>query len=483
MQAGLLDDLAGLLPGRVSTSADDLAAHASDYWPRAVMARRADDGEGGVRPGAVVWPTSTEEVARVLAWCDAARMPVVPFGAGTGVCGGANAVAGAVTLDLSRMAAVGELDDVSGTVQVQPGVLAQALEDHVAARGWTLGHFPSSIGCSTVGGLLAIRSAGQASSHYGKLEDMVLALEVVLADGTVVATRPVPSTSSGPPLTRLFLGGEGTTGVITSATLQVHPRPEVAIDRGVLFPDLATGLDALRAVIRAGLTPTVARLYDEADTQSSFPGLTTSGCVLVVAAEGSRRVAEFVADAVLRVVTEAGGTDLGAAPGEQWRAHRYALAEWYVEHLRSGGTFGPGTLLDTMEVAHVWSGLPRLYDAVRAALTEHADAVLAHVSHIYPSGASIYFTFSGSAPDEASALARYDAAWEAGQRAALAAGGTISHHHGIGLLRAPWLADDLGPGGMELLRRIKRALDPNGILNPGKLGLGLAPGVDDRQPA
>jgi alkyldihydroxyacetonephosphate synthase len=470
----LLDELRGRVPGaRVTTGAVDNATHAHDWWPRLLMRRRA--GEELPVPDAVVAPADRDDLVALLRWCDERGVAVVPFGAGTGVCGGAAPVAGAITVDLKRLNRIVGLDEASGTVTVQPGVFGQALEDHLRHRGWTLGHLPSSIHCSTIGGFLAIRSAGQASSFYGKLEDTVLALEVVLADGTVYRSRAVPSSAAGPDLDRLFLGGEGTTGIITEATLRVWPAPEVALDRGYLVGDLATGLRAIREIMWTGVRPTVVRLYDETDTALVFGGRgldVPDGCLLVIACEGREDVAAFTADVVRRTLASHGAEDLGAGPGEHWRAHRHDMSYRFAEFAKPGGTFGDAVMLDTMEVAATWGRLEELYDRVHAALSEHAQMVFAHVSHVYPEGASIYFTFGAANDgDEAAALARYDAAWDAGQRAALAAGGTGSHHHGVGLLRAPHLPDELGPGGMEVLRRVKRALDPDGRLNPGKLGL------------
>lgn len=455
---------------------DALAAHAHDWWPRLIMRRRA--GAALVEPDAVVAPADSDEVAAVLRWCHDNEVAVVPYGAGTGVCGGAAPVAGAITLDLKRLASIGPIDPVSGTVEVGPGVIAQTLEDHLRHRGWTLGHFPSSIHCSTVGGLLAVRSAGQASSRYGKMEDMVVALEVVLADGSVYRSRAVPQSAAGPDLDRLFLGGEGTTGVITRATLRLWPAPETVLDRGWLVEDLQTGLDALRDVMHAGVRPAVLRLYDEADTAMVFGEAgdePPDGCLLITGCEGPDKVARTTAEVVGDVLVAAGATDLGPGPGERWRAHRHDVSYRFADYMRPGGEFGDAVTLDTFEIAGLWSRLPALYRAVGSALERHVDVVLAHVSHVYPEGGSIYFTFgAANAGDEQAAVRRYDAAWKAAVEACLQAGGTMSHHHGVGLVRAPWLPDELGPGGMDVLRRVKGALDPGGRLNPGKLGLGEA---------
>lgn len=464
-------------PGtRVRRDPAALDGHAHDWWPRLLMRRRA--GEELVRPAAVVAPADADGVAAVLRWAADRDLAVVPFGAGTGVCGGAAPVRGAVTLDLKRLNDIGPLDEVSGTVRVEPGVIARSLEEHLAERGWTLGHFPSSLNASTVGGFLAIRSAGQASSRYGRMEDMVVGLEAVLADGTRFASRPVPASASGPDLERLFLGGEGTTGIITGATLRIWPAPQVALDRAWAVPDVPTGLTALRRVMQTGARPTVLRLYDEADTALTLEdadmgvGDLDGACLLVTACEGPPRLAETTAEVLADTLAAHDAADLGPGPARHWREHRYDVSYRFADYFGPDGPFGDAVTLDTMEVAGLWSQLPRLHRDVRRALQQHVDLVLAHFSHLYPEGGSIYFTLGAANDgDEEAALARYDAAWEAGVRACLDAGGTMSHHHGVGLLRAPWLEDELGAGGMTVLRRVKDALDPDRRLNPGKLGL------------
>lgn len=473
LSAELVTDLGAVTGCEVLTDATRTDPYSHDWWPRLLMRRRA--GESLPQPDAVVVPRDRDDVVAIVRWAAEHDVALVPFGAGTGVCGGAAPVAGAITVDLKALTAIGELDEVSGIVEVEPGVIAQRLEDHLEAHGWTLGHHPSSAHASTVGGFLAVRSAGQASSLFGKMEDMVVALEVVLADGQVFTSRIVPQTSSGPDLTRLFLGGEGTTGIITRAWLRVRPRAEVTLDRGWLVPDLRAGLDALRAIVRTGAMPAVLRLYDETDTAVVFGGQglpVPDGCLLIVGCEGRADVAAFTEQVASEELAAAGAEDLGRGPGEHWRAHRHGMSYRFAEYVKPGGTFGDALTLDTMEVAGRWRDLPALYDAVRAALSEHVDLVLAHVSHVYDTGASIYFTLGGvNEGDEDRALARYDAAWRAGQAAALATGATASHHHGVGLLRAPYLPEELGAAGWDVLNRVKAALDPGHRLNPVKLGL------------
>jgi alkyldihydroxyacetonephosphate synthase len=474
LSAALLESLADATGLEVVTDPHRNGPYAHDWWPRLLMQRRA--GADLAPPDAVVAPGSRDEVVATVRWCAAHRVALVPFGAGTGVCGGASPVAGAITVDLKHLTAIGELDEVSGVVEVEPGVIAQRLEDHLVHRGWTLGHHPSSAHASTIGGFLAVRSAGQASSLHGKLEDTVVGLEVVLADGQVLTSRPVPQSSSGPDLTRLFLGGEGTTGIITRAWLRVRPAPQVALDRGWLVADVDAGLDAMRAIVRTGTMPAILRLYDPPDTAVVFGGQglpVPDGCLLIVGCEGREDVARFTEEVASAELARLGARDLGRGPGEHWRAQRHGMSYRFAEYVKPGGTFGDALTLDTMEVAGLWRDLPGLYVAVRDALQQHVDLVLAHVSHVYDTGASIYYTLGAvNDGDEVRALARYDAAWDAGQRAALAAGATASHHHGVGLLRAPYLPEELGPAGFDVLRRVKDALDPDHLLNPGKLGIG-----------
>ena len=471
----LLTELRGLVgDGAIATDPAELDSRSRDCWPRLTIRERA--GETLPRPGAVAWPVSTEQVAAVYRWASEKGVAVVPYGGGGGVTGAAAPLAGCLMLDTKRMASIGPLDEVSGLVTVGPGVIGQTLEEWLGYRGWTLGHFPSSITVSSVGGFAAARSAGQASTKYGKFEHMVAGLEAVLPDGTVVRCRPQPASAAGPDLVQLLLGGEGTLGLITSVDLRVHPKPEAMAFRGYRMPDFAGGLDAIRGVLRKDLRPAVVRLYDEADTNLNHPEL-GGGCLLVTVCEGYGPLVD-VEDAAFRAaVAAAGGEDLGDEPARHWHAHRYDVSWRLADFIKPGGLFGDAVALDTCEVAAPWALLPGTYDAVRAALGVSMDLVMCHASHAYRDGACLYFTFGAAAQgDEESARARYDAAWRGAMEAALAAGATITHHHGVGLVRAPYLAAELGEGGMATLRRIKDALDPAGIANPGKLSLGGAEG-------
>lgn len=464
-----IDSLRTLLPeGAVSTDPEDLAAHAHDWWPLALLRLRR--GDVMALPSAVVRPRSTEDVAVVLRWAQESRTGIVPFGGGSGVSGGAEAVAGAIALDTRAMDRVLAVDQKALTVTAQTGIMGRALEAHLEAQGLTLGHFPQSIDISTLGGWVAARSAGQKSARYGRLEDMILGLEVVLPGGSIVRTRPVPATAAGPDLARLFIGSEGTLGIVTEATLAVRPAPAVVTHGAYGFDTFTAGLDAVRRVAREELRPAVMRVYDEADVGIAFRDAPDrpEGALLVLRFEGDA-LAEAEEQAVRKIVAGIGGRDLGPGLAERWWEHRNDAVGTFRQ-IMLNGLLGPAAAVDTMEVAGLWP-VDGLYRSIREALGGHADVVGCHASHVYPQGTCLYFTFVfvGST-DEGAVEARYRAAWNAAAAAALGAGATVTHHHGVGLLKAEWLRQELGDG-FEILRAIKRTIDPSGIMNPGKLGL------------
>ena len=446
MTAGIAERLRAVC-AHVSTDVDDLHRAAADRWSLAPDVARP--------PDAVAPPSDAPETAAVLAACAEAGVPVTPAGARSGVCGGAIPVHGGVVLDVRALAGLRSVDDLSLVADVGAGTLGHALETELrAAHGVTLGHRPQSIGISTVGGWLACRSAGQYSTRYGKIEDMVVGLDVALADGRLVTTGGAPRAATGPDLTQLFVGSEGTLGVITGARLRVHPAPEAEERASYRFASFPLGVDACRRILRRGATPAVVRLYDPAESEQAFR---QAGSLLVVLDEGDRRLV----DATMAMVAEecAAAEALGPGPVERWMAHRDDTHD--VEELARQGIAG-----DTMEVAARWTALPSLYDDVTSALRAVEGTVWAsaHLSHAYLDGACLYFSLAGRGDGW------YVAAWDAAAAAALAHGASLSHHHGVGLAKARFLSAALGPAH-GVLADLKRALDPAGLLNPGKLGL------------
>ncbi len=464
-----LDVLASRLPeGAVTTEPQILRERAIDSWALALL-RQVRRDELPV-PAAVIFPACTEEVATVLAWAGETGTAVIPRGAGSGVCGGAQAQAGSVVLDLSRMSKVTGLDLVSRVVDVQAGLRGDLLEDALAAEGLTVGHYPQSAAISTVGGWIAASSAGQASAGFGAIEDVLLGLTAVLPQGEILRCRPVPRSAAGPDLRRLLVGSEGTLAVVTEATLACQVRPSGWQWLAFGFGSFTALADGLREVVQAQTGAAVIRGYDETDANLSFGTLGhPGGCVGLLGFPDDLVGLQARTSLTREVMHRAGGADLAASYGEHWQQHRNDAVGLYQQIMGPGRVFGPGVIVDTAEVAGLWSALPRLYAGVRDALAAHSEAVGCHLSHLYTSGSSLYFTFLLRGADDHDVEARYLAAWQQAMTSCAAAGGTISHHHGVGRLKSAFLAADLGPAGAEMLKRIKTALDPDGILNPGVL--------------
>jgi len=460
-----LDILAGRLPdGTVSTDRQTLRHRAIDSWSLALLRRvRGDDLP---EPAAVVFPARTEEVATVLAWASQTGTAVIPRGAGSGVCGGAQAETQAIVLDLSRMDRIGEVDAISHTVEVQAGVRGDRLEQELAKLGLTTGHYPQSIAISTVGGWIAASSAGQASTGFGAIEDLLLGLTAVLPDGEILRLRPVPRSAAGPDLRRLLVGSEGTLAVVTEATLACRARPRTWEWLAYSYPDFTTMAATLRGVKQAETGAAVLRGYDETDAQLGFGALKhTTGCVALAGFPAGPPGLDARKQAAAEIMRTT-GTELGASYGEHWWQHRNDAVQTFAQIMGPERTFGTGVIVDTMEVAGLWSAVPRLYDGIKTALSAHAQAVACHLSHLYPSGSSLYFTFLIGGADDHEAETSYRAAWQQAASCCAEAGGTITHHHGVGRLKAPFLENELGETGTGVLTRIRAALDPAGIMNP-----------------
>ena len=442
------------------TSETETAEASRDWWPLGL--HWSLSGSVGQRAGAVCRPTTAEQVAAVLIACATAGVPVTPAAGRSGVSGSSVPVFGGVVLDLTAMQGIIDIDAVSGVVEVEAGTFGPDLETELRQRcAMTVGHFPQSFDIATVGGWVACRGAGQYSTRYGKIDEMVVGLEVVLADGTVVQTGHGPAAAMGPDLTHLFLGSEGTLGVITRVWLRAHPVPTHERRAAYTFPDFESGIEACRLILRRGATPAVLRLYDAVETERSHGGDGTR-CVLLVLDEGDIGLVE----ATLGVVEDecAAATPAPEELVEKWLEHRNDTNALQALTRK-------GFVVDTMEVAAPWSKLATIFTEARRALMSVPDARTAscHLSHSYLDGACLYFTFAAT-PPPGEIESTYVAMWDAGQRAVLAAGGNLSHHHGIGLNRARFMAESLG-SSLNVLQSVKDALDPAGILNPGKLGL------------
>lgn len=496
-----LPALSQAVSGRVSTHDFDRIAYARDMWPLALLWIR--QGRIPSPPDLVAWPKDEAEVQALVRAAREQRLALIPFGAGSGVCGGTWAVRGGVSMDLKRLDAIADVDAARRTVDAGAGVMGETLERTLQAQGWTLGHFPSSIYMSTVGGWLAARSAGQLSCRYGKIEDMVVSCRAVLGTGELVQTKERPF--RGPDLAQLLIGSEGTLCAFTQARLRVYPKPETQVFHAFEFHGVAAGVDAIRRIFRAGLRPAVVRLYDPFDTalvgdsgkhgERSHQPLATDlkaelfsqvtkrlapwtvgrpralnaiahrfrRVLLILMFEGESGRCQAEDAAARELCLGLSGVDRGEEPARAWYRKRYEVS------YRMSKLIDAGTFVDTLECAAPWSRVLQVYEKVHEAASKWAF-VLCHFSHAYADGCSLYFSFVGSGRDEPEVEARYRSLWRSALSAAVSAGANVSHHHGIGLLKAQVFQDGLGEG-RAALAAIKAALDPDGIMNPGKLGL------------
>jgi alkyldihydroxyacetonephosphate synthase len=448
---------------RVAEDAASLSAHRVDYWFLAHL--RAFQGRAGAGPACVVTPRDTREVATTIRTAQQHGVAVVPYGGGSGVLGGSVPPDGALVIDLRAMNQLLALDETALLATAQAGMMGDVYESTIQDRGYTTGHYPQSIARATVGGLVATRSAGQFSTKYGNIEDLLLGLEVVLPSGNVVRLDPFPRASTGPALQELFLGSEGTLGIITEVTLKVFPRPQKREVASLAFKSVPDGLEAIRRIVRPGWRPAVVRLYDQMETARHFSAhdAPADSCMLLVVCEGPAVLAAAEMQACRDVAQSMGAIDVGTAPVEHWLGHRNDVPSWDF-FLKNG------LVVDTIEVAATWDRVGGLYDAVVATL-QQVPGVLnasAHSSHSYPQGTNLYITFAIRPDDYADAETRYLEAWGRVMEATIAAGGTIAHHHGIGRLRVPWLEREL-KSAYPVLQAVKRALDPAGLMNPGTL--------------
>ncbi|WP_209324545.1 FAD-binding oxidoreductase [Brevibacterium renqingii] len=449
---------------------------------------RLRTGELPFAPDAVIWPGSAAEVDALLAVCQQEHIAVVPFGGGTSVVGGLDAfrpgLAGSVCLSLSRLDEILDIDEESLTATVQAGVFGPDLEERLQAGGLTLGHYPQSFEFSTVGGWVATRSAGQQSTGYGRTDENVLGLRCSTPNGPI-GLSSTPATAAGPDPRQMFVGSEGTLGIITEVTLQIRRLPEASVPDSWFFPDFASGAAALREMEQSGLRPDIARLSDVNETAFGLAQLgsglqrrsvlaylrargISTPCLLVVRFDGRTAEARARRSAARTIARQHRGVGLGATPEAMWEKHRFS-----TPYLRDQ-LLTEGILVETLETAAPWSRIEELHDTIRAEIEKTSAErgtpalVLCHISHLYASGCSLYYTVFARA-QEGEELKQWKAMKTAAGDAIVGGGGTITHHHSIGADHAPWLGAETGDLWLRMLRAAKAEADPAGIMNPGKL--------------
>jgi alkyldihydroxyacetonephosphate synthase len=464
----LLEDLRQTVPSGTVSTADEVLDHytADTYW-KALAARAAGSPLG--RPDVVVKPHDDDEVAAVVKIANHHRVPVVPWGGGSGTQGAALPTHGGIVIDLTGMDRIVEIDERSLTVTAEAGLNGKKLEAELNKRGLMLPHYPASAEWATVGGYVAARGSGVLSTRYGKIEDLVISLRLVTPTGDIVDTLPVPRHAVGPDIAPMFIGSEGSLGVITRVRLQLAPLPAARHFEVVSFHSVEAGVEAVRKSLQSGLRPSVVRLYDEVATRitlSPVVGKQLPGVCTVICFEGDPAVAAAERESMLKVIRTHDGDVLDRGLGEIWWEHRYDFyAPPHAPELPA--------VWGTIDVVATYARLMHTYHALQEAVAKPYAArglkLRSHLSHWYQWGAMIYARFV--LPDGGSdAAALHDRIWEDGVTAALGAGAVMNDHHGVGLKLAPYMPAQHG-AGLDVLRRIKKALDPNGVMNPGKLGL------------
>lgn len=441
----------------------------------------------------VVFPEDEAQIVQLLAFAAQHGVAVIPFGGGTSVVGGVEPQGErpVLTVSLARLNRVLTIDTMSHTVTAEAGVLGPDLENALNTQGFTVGHFPQSFQFSTVGGWVATRGAGHASTKYGKIEKLVVSVRMVTPSG-IIETRTTPAAASGPSLLQLLVGSEGVYGIITRATLRLSPLPQATADGAFFFDNFADGATAVRALMQRGLIPALVRLSDETETRTSFAmrqshegwggikervGLRLlarsgksfdHGAVLLLRFEDSTDQVKLAFREAKALCKAHGAFALGAGPLRSWQRDRY-LTPYLRDQL-----LDRGILLDTVETATTWENLPNLYQQLTTCIRQTiADSgvkplVLTHLSHVYRDGASLYITLLAKALRDRE-LEQWQAIKSAATTCIMAQGGALSHHHGVGHDHAAWLAQETGQTGLAALTAVKQALDPQGMMNPGKV--------------
>ncbi len=443
-------------------------------------------------PDFVLFPETTEEISGILKQAVKNKIKIVTFAGGSNVVGAFDMDASSpmCVLNVQRLNKLVEIDNLSHTAEFEAGIFGPELEKILNDKNFTLGHFPQSFEFSTLGGWLALRSAGQESGLYGKIEDIVLQMKIITPSG-IIEDIGFPRHACGPDFQHLFLGSEGTLGIIAQAKLRIHKKPEKYFWKIALFRNFENGSEALREIIQSGIHPAIARLSDAAETQvSSLIGHTEKGlmqkliqsamkswlkskgytepCVLMMRFAVRNESDYTAAKAAVQISEKYGAQKMPSSLAANWENSRFSLPylrDTLVEHR---------VLIDTFETVTTWKNLTPIYHHIKNALKSNSDyfdkggILLCHISHVYETGASLYFTLI--APQEkGKEIQQWQSLKKIVSDAIIKNGGAISHHHGIGKDHQNWYLQQINPETKKLLQAIKNHLDPENILNPGKL--------------
>jgi len=458
----------------LTEEADKLAYSSDVFW---VPNLWIDRKKNPLKPDYIVQPSSVDEIVKILDLANRERIPVTPWGGGSGSQGGILPVYGGIMLDLKRLNRIIEIDEASHTVTVEAGINCTLLETALNEAGFTFPHYPASGNCASIGGFIAHRGSGTLSTKYGKIEDLVLSLEMVLPSGKIINTLPVPKHASGPGLHELFIGCEGTFAIVTKATLQIFDMPEERRFNAYIFPTLEAGLEAGRRMMHQGVGLSVLRLYDPGSTKTKVGDVlgvkveNNDASYMVVGYDGFSEMIDVQEKFVNRIADELKGQNFGRDGGDRWWESRYKF--YYPPY-----EFRLPWMYGTMDTVCKYKDIAVLYRAKKEAIeNDYKDKgirYIAHFSHWYKWGVMVYDRFIIEEPpeDPHEAIRLHNEIWNKSVRISLAHGGVINEHHGVGLKLGRFVVEEYGKDGFELLKQIKDAVDPNGILNPGKMGFG-----------
>jgi len=449
----------------IITTEEEILKHSYDCWP--VAAKWEMQGKNPHRPDGVVYPQTTEEVVLLVKKANEEGLSLIPWGAGSSVTGQALPTdKGGITVDMSQMNQILGINEKNLFVKVEAGVMGHHLEAYLNEKGYTLNHSPQSIDKPSAGGWVATFATGQFSSRYGGIEDLLVSLKVVLPTGEVVENKLTPRTATGIDIRGLFIGAEGTLGITTEVTLKIFPIAEHRILETITFADVKSGLAAIEETIRRGVRPFLIRYYDVEEARHAMVDQSFDQCVFFLGCEGIEKLAKAEFDVCVDIAKSHGGERIGPAGVEAWMNRRYDFST--VENILAK----EGGFAECIEIADMWTGINELHSVLKERLDSCADEVMSYFSHVYMQGTSMYMILLGQAESDAAAEEALLKIWDITMKTCLELGATVSHHHGSGLARLPYILEEKQQGNVQMLvQKIKSALDPNHIMNPGKLGL------------
>ncbi|RLI64096.1 MAG: FAD-binding oxidoreductase [Promethearchaeia archaeon] len=466
----IVSELSKIFPtDRISCELADKIAYSKDYWLIGNLFNLK--GQVPAYPDIIVWPKTEEEVSQLLKYASQHNppLPIIPYGEGSGVVGGAIPIFGGIMVDMKYFDHI-KINPVNMTAQIGAGVNGKNLERYLNKRGYRMGHIPQSLYTSTVGGYFSHRAAGQFSGKYGKFEDIVKSFHFVLPSGEILKTKFYPRAAVGPMIDKMFIGSEGTLGIVTEVTCKIWPYPEKQVGLSFVFDDLNQCLDAIRKTLQGQINPAVIRIYDKLETKRHF-GKTEkrskNKLMVIFVCEGPTEVVELEEQVVRRNCLYYQGVECGDKPVQHWFETRFVVKE--------SSEFSPyGLVLDTIEVAIPWERANELYNTVVERVMKLPGVIMVsgHASHFYTTGVCFYFTFTAVPEENQSPLDLYNLCWDTTVATTLECGGAISHHHGIGINRTRWMKLE-HKGEFKILQQIKKLLDPMNIMNPGKLYIDL----------